>query len=246
MTPSGKPLWISHRGDTRAHTENTHAAFEAACARGFPVLETDLRITRDDHIVLAHDPTLARLCGDRRPLASLTREELARVQLPDGSSLLFLDVFVRDFPHVRWTFDVKPEHGDRTLHALALWAGRRGQGDRIQQNTRFLVWRRAHARLLRALFPHAEIYAGQRACTRAGIAVLLRVPAMGGIRAGTTYSLPPRARGIPLYREHVLRPYRRRGARLLAFLPEREEDVRAALRLGFDEILTNGEIVEPR
>lgn len=75
--------------------------------------------------------------------------------------------------------------------------------------------------LLRQLFPHAVTMATDRECRRAGFAVLTGAGPAAGIRAGRTYSLPPRFLGMPLFRRRIVEAYHRRGARVLAFLPER-------------------------
>jgi glycerophosphoryl diester phosphodiesterase len=56
---------IAHRGLHAAHDgrpENSLAAFEHACERGFPA-ELDVRLTRDGEVVVFHDRTLRRLTG---------------------------------------------------------------------------------------------------------------------------------------------------------------------------------------
>ncbi len=244
-SPSAPPVWISHRGNGTGFPENTLDAFREAVRHGFSILETDLRISRDGHIVLAHDPTLQRLCGDRRLVHDLTRAELLRIPLPGGCRLLFFDEFMDAFSGCHWTLDIKPEHGVETVRALAEWAARHGKETALQERGTFLVWQRRHGRMLRQRFPGAVFYAGKWACVRAGTAALLGLPAGGDIRTGKTYGLPPRLGGIRLYRERIVRYYRRRNARLLAFLPETDADTRDAIRLGFDEILTNGRILTP-
>jgi glycerophosphoryl diester phosphodiesterase len=239
------PVWISHRGGRSHCPENTLAAFRGAVRQGFAVLETDLRISRDGHIVLSHDPTLLRLCGDRRRIHDLSRAELLRIPLPGGSRLLFFDEFIADFSGIRWVFDVKPEHGPETLQALSRWAAANRATDLVRAGATFLVWQPRHQRMLHRLFPGAALYPGKQACIRAGVAALLNLPAGGCIRPGKTYGLPPRLGRLTLYREPIVHYYRRRGAKLLAFLPETEADAREALRLGFDEILTDHDIVTP-
>jgi glycerophosphoryl diester phosphodiesterase len=244
MEPSpSSTVWISHRGMQETHLENSLGAFRDALRQGFSVLETDLRISRDGSIVLAHDPTLQRLCGDPSRIHTLTREELLRVPLPGGDRLLFFDEFMNAFSECRWTFDIKPEFGRETVSALAGWAKANGMTERLQQRAAFLVWHPRDRQMVVRHFPGAAIYAGKRECIRAGLAAMLGLPAGGGIRPGRTYGLPPRIGGISLFREPIVRYYRRRRARLLAFLPENEADAREALRLGFDEILTNDRIL---
>jgi glycerophosphoryl diester phosphodiesterase len=64
------PRVIAHRGDHRAATENSLAAFDAAISGGCDLIETDFRRCRDG-IVAFHDAA----AGGRR-IAELTRREI--------------------------------------------------------------------------------------------------------------------------------------------------------------------------
>ncbi|KAK1819952.1 hypothetical protein LTR12_005674 [Friedmanniomyces endolithicus] len=57
------PQCIAHRGYKAKFPENTMAAFKGAVAAGAHALETDVHITKDDVVVLSHDPTLKRCFG---------------------------------------------------------------------------------------------------------------------------------------------------------------------------------------
>ncbi len=76
------PLVIAHRGNSSAAPENTLASFESALAIGATLVECDVQMTGDGHIVVIHDPTLDRTAdrtGDVRTLS------LAQVQAADVS-----------------------------------------------------------------------------------------------------------------------------------------------------------------
>jgi len=68
-------LVIAHRGASRAEPENTVAAFRRAGALGADGVELDVRRTRDDRLVVHHDPVLA----DGRVI-----RETASADLPPG------------------------------------------------------------------------------------------------------------------------------------------------------------------
>lgn len=55
--------------------ENSAAAFARAVERGYGV-ELDIQLTRDGRVVVHHDRTLKRSCGDEAAVESLTLEEL--------------------------------------------------------------------------------------------------------------------------------------------------------------------------
>lgn len=63
------PLAIAHRGGALLAQENTAEAFRAAAAAGAEMVETDLRLTSDNHLVCLHDADLMRIAQDSRRVA---------------------------------------------------------------------------------------------------------------------------------------------------------------------------------
>lgn len=68
---------IAHRGSSARAPENTAAALRAAIEDGADGVEVDVRLTRDDEVVLMHDPDLLRTTGDPRPIAHATMLDLS-------------------------------------------------------------------------------------------------------------------------------------------------------------------------
>jgi glycerophosphoryl diester phosphodiesterase len=231
--------WISHRGLDGPHAENSFPAFAEARAAGFRHVETDLRTTLDGHVVLHHDRLLSRTAGEDVAVDQLTLEQFLARPLGNGQQGLVFTDFARHFSDMKWILDIKPETADRTLRWLHDWSREHHCKDWLTQHARFLVWRPADHRLLHHLFTGATTMADQSECRRAGLACLSALPALGNIRPGRTYSLPPRFQGISLYRKPIIQRYHARGARVLAFLPEAPQDLDAALDAGVDEVLTN-------
>jgi glycerophosphoryl diester phosphodiesterase len=81
-----RPLIIAHRGAPNRAPENSLASFRLALEQGADVLETDLRMTRDGHIVLFHDADLGRMTGSAGPLFARTLAEVKQLhlRLPGG------------------------------------------------------------------------------------------------------------------------------------------------------------------
>lgn len=240
-----EPLWISHRGLDMPHVENSYNAFAAARHAGFHVLETDLRTTADGHIVLHHDPHMRRTAARDLRVEQLRLREFLEQSLKDGQTGLDFPSFAEHFHDLEWILDIKPESGARTLENLFHWTRREGCHGWLTDHARFLVWTRRQMALLYRLFPDATTMATDRECRRAGFAVLAGAPAAAGIRPGRTYSLPPRFQGIPLFRRRIVRQYHKRGARVLAFLPESREEIQRALDVGMDEMLVSGTASRP-
>ena len=69
----------AHRG-TRLHApENTFAALVSGYCAGASVLELDLQLTKDGHLVLSHDGTVDRLTGTPGKIIDLTLADLRKL-----------------------------------------------------------------------------------------------------------------------------------------------------------------------
>ena len=237
-----KPLWISHRGFAHSAVENTIDAFRAAIDLGFTALETDLRLTRDGHIVLHHDIYLTRITGCRAAVAAKNRAEIEHLH----PKLTFFDELWPNFLHSSWTFDIKRETADGVIDQLMGFAQ---AGDLVANKlatARYVTWGHKHEARIRRLFPNATFYANERECWRAGLAVIAQLHHIGGIVAGRSYAVPARLGRRQLFNKNLVSAYHQRGARITAFLPETDADANDALEAGFDEILTNGRILVVR
>ena len=78
-----KVIVHGHRGARAVLPENTLPAFEYAIKAGVDVVELDLAVTRDDVLVVSHDPTINPvICtgvAGKTPIRTLTLEQLRRV-----------------------------------------------------------------------------------------------------------------------------------------------------------------------
>ncbi|QIW96015.1 hypothetical protein AMS68_001533 [Peltaster fructicola] len=74
------PQCIAHRGYRAAYPENTILAFQAAIDNGAQAIETDIHITKDETVVLSHDPTMKRCFGRPEKIVDCTWEELRDVK----------------------------------------------------------------------------------------------------------------------------------------------------------------------
>jgi glycerophosphoryl diester phosphodiesterase len=70
-----------HRGARAMRPENTLPAFEYAIAQGVDALELDMAVTRDNVVVVSHDPILhPPVCSGPRPQALIHELTLAQVR----------------------------------------------------------------------------------------------------------------------------------------------------------------------
>ncbi len=81
---------IAHRGFSANYPENTLLAFEKALEAGADGIETDLRLSRDNEIVLFHDDTLLQMTGQEGRVETSTLSELKRCEV-GGEKIATLD-----------------------------------------------------------------------------------------------------------------------------------------------------------
>ena len=85
-------VFCAHRGGiVEGIPENTLAAFRAAVDHGIPVIEIDLRATRDGHIVILHDATLDRTTNGRGPVSAMSLAEVRRLDAGHGQKVPTLE-----------------------------------------------------------------------------------------------------------------------------------------------------------
>jgi glycerophosphoryl diester phosphodiesterase len=70
---AGRTLIIAHRGFSAAYPDNSREGFEGAIAAGADLIETDVRMSRDNFLVLSHDGDIDAFSD----IADLTAKELA-------------------------------------------------------------------------------------------------------------------------------------------------------------------------
>jgi lysophospholipase D len=83
MKEKGKQFshhFIAHRGGGWHAPENTLQAFKRAVDRGCHMLEMDVRMTKDKHIIVCHDLNLKRLCGVDKKVSEFNLKDLPKFQ----------------------------------------------------------------------------------------------------------------------------------------------------------------------
>ena len=91
-----RPRIVGHRGAATHAPENTLASFRRAIADGAQLLECDVHLSADGHVVVLHDETVDRTAQPDSPrrrgaVAELTRAELEDVLVGGGESVPSLE-----------------------------------------------------------------------------------------------------------------------------------------------------------
>ncbi|MGH7899980.1 MAG: glycerophosphodiester phosphodiesterase [Candidatus Binatia bacterium] len=138
-----RPRVFGHRGAAGIAPENTLVSFERAVADGAEFLELDVHASRDDVVVVIHDPTLERTTDGHGPVRALSYAELRRhdagYRFESGGSHPFrgrgvrvpsLEEVLDAFPTIPLNIEIK--QGDPPIEPLvARLLAEKGASDRV-------------------------------------------------------------------------------------------------------------------
>lgn len=99
-------IW-THRG--RPEPEHCEYAFDVAWMSGITNFEIDIRKTKDDQVVLTHDPDIKRISGVDLKIADLTLSELQEHPIDGLHPWVTLDQFLTNYPTSKVSIDFKSD-----------------------------------------------------------------------------------------------------------------------------------------
>lgn len=116
-----RPFLIAHRGGVvgTEHAENSPASVEAAIARGYQMIEVDIRRTRDGRAIVQHDPTFTRFFGHSAAVEELTWDQVTRLRATPGGTrpMDFEELCARSAGRIRLMLDIKSESFPEAFYA---------------------------------------------------------------------------------------------------------------------------------
>lgn len=77
-------LVVSHRGDWRYAPENSLMAVQRCIDLGVDIVEIDVRLTKDGHLVAIHDTTVDRTTNGKGKVSDMTLEEIKKLRLKNA------------------------------------------------------------------------------------------------------------------------------------------------------------------
>jgi glycerophosphoryl diester phosphodiesterase len=212
----------AHRGTVGPAPENSIAAFEAAVRLGADYVETDVQLTRDGTLVLAHDADLARVAGVPRRIASLSAAEVARIRLHGGAPLATLPQALAAMKGKAGVNIELKRYGDSPagLEAAVVNAVRAAG---MERSVVIQSFERAHLEEVARLAP--DIPTG----------FLISVPAGSPFALGVDFLSVERRR---IDRRFVARAHQS-GKQLFVWTVSGEAELRRQLELGVDGVITD-------
>ncbi|MCZ8536419.1 glycerophosphodiester phosphodiesterase [Paenisporosarcina quisquiliarum] len=131
------PIILAHRGGSLIAPENSMAAFKKAAELGVHGFEIDIRLTKDEEIVVFHDEYVDRTTDGAGRIADMTLSELKAFDLGyqfineqqeyefrgQGETIITLRELFEEFPQMLINIDMKdsPETYEGSLIPSKLW-----------------------------------------------------------------------------------------------------------------------------
>lgn len=132
-----RPLVMAHQGGAGLAPSSTFAAFDQAMELDVDVIEFDVHMTKDGHLVAIHDPTVDRTTDGTGNVNDMTLEEVqsldagATFQAEDGSFpyrnqgviIPTVEDILTAYPDMRWNIEIKDTNDPALYQDIAekLW-----------------------------------------------------------------------------------------------------------------------------
>ena len=241
---TGTPWIIAHRGARDEAPENTCSAFERALTYPIDGIELDVQMSRDGLVVVYHDWTIRRLARRGRYVFALDREELAALDWgawfhPDfaGEPMPTLGgILSRLGPRTRWLIEIKSHPAERE-------SGRIG---RLAENVLALVEEHCHALPAEQIHilsfdPEVLLQAARLAPRWRYVLNLTREMSNSGLKENhkALAHLWAVDEQIGRLSGNLVRQAREAGLKVFTYTCNTVRQVRKALDLGVDAILTD-------
>jgi glycerophosphoryl diester phosphodiesterase len=122
------PLVIAHRGASAAEPENTLRAFDLAIKQGAQMIELDLHLTRDNRVVVIHDPVLDYTTDSKGRIDRLSLAEVKRADAGKGERVPTLEETL-DLTRRKATLYLEIKDARAAAEALRLIRKRQSQSE---------------------------------------------------------------------------------------------------------------------
>lgn len=235
----------AHRGASAERPENTLPAFARAVEIGVDALELDVHLTRDGHLLVAHDDNAQRMAGARVAWNAVDLVEARRLDVgwgflaPDGTrpfagqriSVPLFEEVLDAFPNVRLNVDIKKDE-----RAIA-------------KTIELITQRRATERVTIASFKttiavgvRRRGYEGETALSQGEVVSLLALPALMWRQlpfTGNAAQVPVRQGAVQFDRPAFIAKCHSLGLRVDYWTVDDPTEAARLLALGADGIMTN-------
>ncbi len=250
LAANGRPLVIAHRGASASRPENTMPAFLRATEAGSDIIELDLRMTRDGHVVVLHDVSVERTTDGQGMIAELTLAQVKALDAgwkftPDsgktfpfrglGITVPTLEEVLTALPDQLFMLELKVGTARMVRQVIAILRRLKAL-ERV--SIELFSIKTKMAKLMRSLEP--KLTTGH---TRAELVRFIAMAKLGLSwrfkRRGFSIEMPPRRNRLAVSTRRTLRAAARRGIPMFVWTVNSEKDMRRFLDWGAAGLFTD-------
>lgn len=110
---------IGHRGYPAKYPENTILSFKKAVEFGCDGIELDVRLTRDNKVVVIHDKNLERTTDGKGIVSEYTLKELKKLDAGRGEKIPMLEEVLAEFNAIKFLIEIKVSEDTNTERLCA-------------------------------------------------------------------------------------------------------------------------------
>ena len=238
---AGTPVAIAHRGGAGLWPQNTMTAFAGAVELGYQYLETDVRATADNKLVVFHDPQLEPVTDSVGVIEEMTWREVSQAKVAGTEPIPLLAELLDAWPDMHICIDPK---SDAAVAPLIAHLRQPGVLERV-----------CVASFFDARMQRFDEEFGNDACLAMGpkqIARFMRAAMLGRLGGrstgerrfrGNTIQLPLRQGLIPLLTKRVVRFAHANDIAVHAWTINEAEVMQQLFDKGVDGIITDQPVV---
>jgi glycerophosphoryl diester phosphodiesterase len=242
------PRVMAHRGASGEAPENTIPAFDKAVEQDADILEMDVHMTSDGHVVVCHDLTVDRTTNGTGAIAAMTLAELQQLDAgyrftSDGATFPFRGAGVRiptleevldRYPNVPVNIDIKANGAEVVERTCQILRARK----RFEQKTVLLAsFSHAAMKVIRRVAPDALTSLSVKETRQFMLRCWLLLPRFRS--SGRAFQVPVWKVLLPIVTRRFVKLAHRFGVEVHTWTIDNEKQMRRLLDIGVDGLFTN-------
>ena len=242
-----KPMVIAHRGgDT--YPENTLLAFAYSEAIGADMIELDVHMTKDGHLVVIHDETVDRTTNGNGRVDSFTLEEIKQLDAAfsfqdeqgnypyrgKGVTIPTLEEVFHAFPHTYMNIEIKDRY-PRIEKQVWNLIQRHGMEEKVVLSS-----------FQQEIVNQISLLSNGKIATTAGVKGVTTFTVLQKLRlqwlyfpSDDAFHIPTTSKKFDLTTEHFIKSAQNLNIKVVYWTINDEQEMRRLIKLGADGIVTD-------
>lgn len=243
------PRVVAHRGDSHNYPENTLPAFISAQKMNIDVIETDVHLTKDNVVVIWHDPTLERNTNGKGRIEDKTLAELKSLDAGytftkdggktypfrgKGVTLCTLEEALTNCPNERFNIDLKTK-SEAIVHEFLRVIRKCKAENRVVCASFHL----SNLKLVRRIAPDITTSITTLEVLRLLFGQKWHLLSDKPFKRKIIFQIPVRQWGINVVTPAFIKKMHKKGAIIMVWTINEREKMRQLFNMGVDAVMTD-------